>query len=89
MQKTLLTCALVAGLVGSTYADSFTFQTASGATENGGKPVDAQVIFTTSANSLHIVLENLLANPKTVAQKRAYNRSHVPQSAVHAVRANL
>jgi hypothetical protein len=50
------------------YGGTITYVTPPGATESGGNPVDAAAIFTTSANTLTITLEDLLANPKTVAQ---------------------
>jgi hypothetical protein len=68
MKKTILTCAITASLLACASANTFTFQTAPGATEAGGNPVDATVTFLTSANTLNITLTDLLANPKTVAQ---------------------
>jgi hypothetical protein len=70
MKKTLIValaaCAsLMADSVG---AATFTFSTPSGATENGGNPVDATAAFTPGANTLNIQLTDLLANPTTVAQ---------------------
>jgi hypothetical protein len=50
------------------FAGSYTFVTASGATESGGNAVSAQVDFTTGANTLTISLTNLIVNQKTVAQ---------------------
>jgi len=60
---------LLLGLViaaGDAYA-SFIFVTPAGST-TGGQPVDAQATFTFGTNSLHIVLTNLEANPKSVIQ---------------------
>jgi hypothetical protein len=50
------------------FAGTFTFSTAPGATETGGNAVNAQAIFTTGNGTLEITLNNLLVNPKTVAQ---------------------
>lgn len=44
-----------------------TFQTPVGAT-TGGLPVNAKVTFTTSANTVDVLLENLQANPVSVTQ---------------------
>jgi hypothetical protein len=48
-------------------ADSVTFVTPAGSSTGGG-PVSAQAVFTTSLNTLNIVLTNLQANPTDVAQ---------------------
>lgn len=45
-----------------------TYQTASGATESGGNAVAASAVFTTSANTLSITLNNLIVDQTTVAQ---------------------
>jgi hypothetical protein len=59
---------LSAGLVsGDCRAASTTFVTPTGSTA-GGQPVSAQAVFTTSMNSLTIVLTNLQANPTSVIQ---------------------
>ena len=50
------------------FAGTFTFSTAPNATEGGGNAVDAQAIFTTGNGTLEITLNNLLVNPRTVAQ---------------------
>jgi len=50
------------------HAGSFTFQTAAGATESGGNPVNASASITTGAGTVTITLFNLLVNPNTVAQ---------------------
>ncbi len=47
---------------------SITFVTPNGSKESGGNPVDATVTFTTSANVITVVLNNLEVNPTTVAQ---------------------
>src|SRR5262245_14284878 len=48
-------------------AGSITYITPAGSTA-GGQPVDAKAEFTTSGNTLTIVLTNLEANPKSVVQ---------------------
>jgi hypothetical protein len=48
-------------------AGSITYITPSGSSTGGG-PVNAQAVFTTSANTLSITLTDLQANPKDVAQ---------------------
>jgi hypothetical protein len=48
-------------------AGTFKFVTPTGSTTAGG-PVDAQAVFTTSAGTVDVVLTNLQANPKDVAQ---------------------
>ena len=58
----LLTLAMTA------HAGTFTFQTAPGATENGGEAVNARAVITTSAGQVGITLSNLQANPTDVAQ---------------------
>jgi len=58
----LLVLAVVA------HANSFTFQTAAGATESGGNAVNASANVTTGAGTVTITLFNLLVNPTTVAQ---------------------
>jgi len=50
------------------HAGTFTFETAAGATESGGNPVDGKAIVTTSAGTVTVQLFNLLVNPTTVAQ---------------------
>jgi hypothetical protein len=55
-------------LATAAHAGTFTFQTAAGATESGGNPVDAKAIITTGAGTVTVQLFNLLVNPSTVAQ---------------------
>jgi hypothetical protein len=52
----------------SASANTITFSTAPGATESGGNPVNASATFTTGAGTVVVTLDNLLANPTTVAQ---------------------
>src|SRR5215471_5794181 len=70
MKKTLtlavMGCATL--LAASAGANTFTFETAPGATESGGSPVDAKAVFTTTGSTLTITLTDLLADPKNVAQ---------------------
>jgi hypothetical protein len=47
---------------------SITYMTPNGSNESGGNPVDATATFTTSANVITVVVNNLEMNPKTVAQ---------------------
>src|SRR5882724_6125670 len=68
MTKLIKHLSLWAVLLSTSAAFASTFETAPGATESGGNPVDAQAIFTTGNGSLQITLNNLLANPTTVAQ---------------------
>src|SRR5436190_6466858 len=63
--------ALSAGVVlllsGGARAAIIAFETPNGA-QTGGQPVDAQVSFTTSANTVQIVLQNEQADPKSATQ---------------------
>jgi hypothetical protein len=64
----MLVGTLAMAMPSVTSAGSFTFATASGATESGGNPVSASVDFTTSADTITVAITNLLVDPKTVAQ---------------------
>jgi hypothetical protein len=67
-QLTILAVMAVCLLALGANATLMTFTTPTGATESGGNPVDASAIFATSTDTVTITLNNLLANPKTVAQ---------------------
>jgi hypothetical protein len=54
-------------VVAPAHAGMITYVTPTGSTA-GGQPVNASATFTTSANTLTIVLNNLQANPKSVVQ---------------------
>lgn len=58
--------ALCACFVGISNAAVIAYQTPAGS--NTGQPVSAKVTFTTSANTVDILLENLQADPKSVVQ---------------------
>lgn len=62
------TCIAFLAVSGSALAFTTTFVTGSGATDSAGEPVNAQVVFTTSANSLSITLTNLIVNQKSAGQ---------------------
>jgi hypothetical protein len=62
-----LGCFGLGSVVAPVHAGTITYVTPAGATIPAG-PVDASAMFTTSANTLTIVLTNLLANPKDVGQ---------------------
>ena len=64
----LATVVLALFWVSVASANSYTFATASGATESGGNAVDASATFTTSANTVTISVDNLIVNQTTVAQ---------------------
>jgi hypothetical protein len=64
----LATVLLTLSWVSMASANSYTFATASGATESGGNAVDASATFTTSADTITISLANLIVNPTTAAQ---------------------
>jgi hypothetical protein len=71
-RKVLIAGMALAGLCGGlgtgvVRAGSITYITPAGSSTGGG-PVDAMATFTTSANTLSIVLSNLQANPTDVAQ---------------------
>lgn len=70
MKRTTFLASVFVGMLCAFGASAMTisYQTASGATEIGGNQVSAQAIFTTGANTLNITLNNLVVNPKTVAQ---------------------
>src|SRR5215831_11239078 len=72
MRKTLWIRAAALSICASLLACSanaatITFTTAPGAT-SGGQPVDASATFETGANTVIIVLDNLLVNPTDVSQ---------------------
>lgn len=70
MTKTVLSlfsAALLAVAPVAAHADSFTFQTASGASTSGGS-VDASATVTTGAGTVTVTLNDLEANPTDVAQ---------------------
>jgi hypothetical protein len=70
MKKLLVVMAVMLLMMSTAaFADTFTFSTASGATESGGNPVNATATVTTNANgTITVVLNNLIVNPTTVAQ---------------------
>jgi len=63
-----LSCVAFLALSGSALAVTTTFNTVAGATDAAGEPVNAQVVFTTSADMLTITLTNLIVNQKSVGQ---------------------
>jgi hypothetical protein len=62
-----LACLAFGWVAEPVQAGSITYVTPSGSSTGGG-PVNAQAVFTTSANTLSITLTDLQANPKDVAQ---------------------
>jgi hypothetical protein len=66
--KYIAAIAVAVGLSGTALAGSFTFETAAGATNGDGNPVDARVVFATSLNTITISLTNLLATQQDVGQ---------------------
>jgi len=60
--------ATIMGLSVPAYGTTLDVTLPAGAKENGGNPVAAQAIITTSLNTVTVTLKDLLANPTTVAQ---------------------
>jgi hypothetical protein len=66
--KILLVVACLALACSPAFAGSYTFDTAPGATDSIGDPVNATVTFITGAGTISITLTDLLVNPKDVGQ---------------------
>jgi hypothetical protein len=66
--KAILAFAVVLGLTTAASASQVTFTTPGGSTDAAGDPVAASAQFTTSADTVTIVLTNLLVNQKDVGQ---------------------
>jgi hypothetical protein len=72
MRRTLVTVSLLACALAvspsKASAASITFVTPTGATETSGQPVNASATFVTGTDTVTLTLQNLLANPTSVAQ---------------------
>jgi len=66
--RAILAFAVVIGLTSAASASQVTFTTPAGSTDSNGDPVSASAQFTTSADTITIVLTNLLVNQNDVGQ---------------------
>lgn len=64
----VLAAASMATAPATVRAGTTTYSTTTGATNDSGEPLDAQVVFTTRTGEIDITLSNLLENPRDDAQ---------------------